>query len=122
MPVQVLDDSEVRRPPAEPIVAPDVLIVQDPTLLHQVDVFQGLQAEGYVLINSSRSIAELGLRDFLAHYRQERLLTVPATELALKHFGRPLPTETEQYVRFAYSGIDVAVIKEAMATLGKFLA
>ena len=28
----------------EPILAPDVLIVQDPTLLHQVDVFQGLQA------------------------------------------------------------------------------
>ena len=26
----------------EPISAPDVLIVQDPTLLHQVDVFEGL--------------------------------------------------------------------------------
>ena len=34
---------------------PDALIVQDPTLLHQVDVFGGLRAEGYVLINSGGS-------------------------------------------------------------------
>jgi len=50
----------------EPILAPDVLIVQDPTLLHQVDVFQGLQPDGYVLINSTRSFAELGLDDISA--------------------------------------------------------
>jgi Pyruvate/2-oxoacid:ferredoxin oxidoreductase gamma subunit len=56
-----IDDSEIRL--REPILAPDVLIVQDPTLLHQVDVFQGLQPDGYVLINSKRSFAELGLAD-----------------------------------------------------------
>lgn len=75
----------------EPIVAPDVLIVQDPTLLHQVDVFQGLKPDGFVLINSKKTFPELGLADIEARFRHERLTTVPATEMALKHLGRPLP-------------------------------
>jgi pyruvate ferredoxin oxidoreductase gamma subunit len=75
----------------EPIMAPDVLIVQDPTLLHQVDVFQGLQPEGYVLINSKRNFHALGLAEIEQRFRRERLVTVPATEIALKHLGRPLP-------------------------------
>jgi len=84
-----IDDREIRL--REPILAPDVLIVQDPTLLHQVDVFQGLQADGYVLINSKRSFDDLGLGEIAQRFRRERLLTVPATEIALKHLGRPLP-------------------------------
>jgi pyruvate ferredoxin oxidoreductase gamma subunit len=84
-----IDDREIRL--REPIVAPDVLIIQDPTLLHQVDVFQGLQPQGYVLINSKRSFEELGLRDIAERFRRERLITVPASEIALKHLGRPLP-------------------------------
>src|SRR3954452_16206859 len=35
-----IDDREIRA--GEPIAAPDALIIQDPTLLHQVDVFSGL--------------------------------------------------------------------------------
>jgi pyruvate ferredoxin oxidoreductase gamma subunit len=84
-----IDDREIRL--REPIQAPDVLIVQDPTLLHQVDVFQGLQADGYVLVNTRRSFDQLGLGEILQRYRRERLITVPATEIALKHLGRPLP-------------------------------
>ena len=84
-----IDDHEIRL--REPILAPDVLIVQDATLLHQVDVFQGLKPDGYVLINSKRSFDELGLAEIAQRFRRERLLTVPATEIALKHLGRPLP-------------------------------
>jgi pyruvate ferredoxin oxidoreductase gamma subunit len=84
-----IDDQEIRL--REPIQAPDVLIVQDPTLLHQVDVFQGLLPEGYVLINTRRNFDELGLSEITRRYRRERLITVPATEIALKHLGRPLP-------------------------------
>ena len=36
-----IDDREIRV--REPIVAPDALIIQDPTLLHQVDLFSGLR-------------------------------------------------------------------------------
>jgi len=84
-----IDDREIRL--REPILAPDVLIVQDPTLLHQVDVFQGLQPDGYVLINSKRSFDDLGVGEIAKRFHRERLLTVAATEIALKHLGRPLP-------------------------------
>ncbi|MGZ5237241.1 MAG: 2-oxoacid:acceptor oxidoreductase family protein [Caldimonas sp.] len=84
-----IDDKEIRL--REPILTPDVLIVQDPTLLHQVDVFQGLVADGYVLINTRHSFNELGLAEIATRFRHERLITVPATEIALKHLGRPLP-------------------------------
>ncbi len=84
-----IDDREIRV--REPILAPDVLIVQDPTLLHQVDVFQGLQPDGWVLINSRRSFDELGVGEIAQRFRHERLATVPATEIALRHLGRPLP-------------------------------
>jgi pyruvate ferredoxin oxidoreductase gamma subunit len=83
-----IDDREIRL--REPILAPDVLIIQDPTLLHQVDVFQGLQPDGYVLINSTRSFDELGVGDIVKRFRHERLTNVPATEIAIKHLGRPV--------------------------------
>ena len=54
-----IDDKPIRS--REPISEPDALIIQDPTLLHQVDVFSGLVPDGYILINSSRSFDELGL-------------------------------------------------------------
>jgi pyruvate ferredoxin oxidoreductase gamma subunit len=84
-----IDDQEIRL--REPIMEPDVLIVQDPTLLHQVDVFQGLKPDGYVLINTRRSFDELGLGEISQRFRHERLITVPATDIAIKQLGRPLP-------------------------------
>lgn len=85
-----IDDKEIRL--REPIMEPDALIIQDPTLLHQVDVFSGLKRpEGYILINTTRSFDELGIGEFVAGFRPERLCTVPATELALKNIGRPVP-------------------------------
>jgi pyruvate ferredoxin oxidoreductase gamma subunit len=84
-----IDDKEIRL--REPITDPDAVIVQDPTLLHQVDLFAGLGTEGYLLVNTSRSFAELGLDEFVRRFRAERLLTVPATEIAREHLGRPVP-------------------------------
>ena len=81
-----IDDREIRV--REPVVEPDALIIQDPTLLNQVDVFGGLARDGFVLINSSKSFDELGLGDFVTDFRHERLLTVPAGDLARAHTGR----------------------------------
>jgi pyruvate ferredoxin oxidoreductase gamma subunit len=75
----------------EPVAEPDALIVQDPTLLHQVDLFAGLDGAGYALINSTRGIEELGLGDLAGGFEPGRLLTVRATALAREHLGRPLP-------------------------------
>lgn len=82
-------DREIRL--REPVMTPDALIIQDPTLLHQVDLFQGLKPDGYVLINSARSFDELGVGDVVRGLRRERLCNVPASEIARKHLGRPLP-------------------------------
>jgi pyruvate ferredoxin oxidoreductase gamma subunit len=84
-----IDDRPIRL--REPILEPDALIIQDPTLLHQVAVFDGVPPDGYILINTGRTFEELDLEDIVAGFRAERLCTVPATEIALKHVGRPLP-------------------------------
>ena len=82
-------DKEIRL--REPIMEPDAIIIQDPTLLHQVDVFSGLKKVGYVLLNTQRSFDELGLGEFSNGRPPERLCTLPATEIGLKHIGRPIP-------------------------------
>jgi len=84
-----IDDKEIRL--REPVLAPDALIIQDPTLLHQVDLFKGLLSGGFILINSARTFGELGLTEFTSGFAPERLCTVPGTEIALKHVGRPVP-------------------------------
>ena len=75
----------------EPVTEPDALIIQDPTLLHQADLFAGLGRDGYMLVNSAKSFDELGLDEFVRGFRRDRLLVVPASSLALTHLGRPLP-------------------------------
>lgn len=84
-----IDDKEIRR--REPIEAPDALIIQDSTLLNSVDVFGGLKSTGYILINSTRNFDDLGIGDFVAQFPPHHVCDVGATELAMKHIGRPLP-------------------------------
>jgi pyruvate ferredoxin oxidoreductase gamma subunit len=84
-----IDEHPIRS--REPITSPDAVIVQDPTLLHQVDLFSGLGADGYLLVNSAHGLAELGLDGFAERYRPERVLAIAATELAREHVGRPVP-------------------------------
>jgi len=75
----------------EPVLAPDALIIQDPTLLHQIDVFAGVPDHAYLLLNSKKGFAELGLGDYVRRFDPVRILILPATEIALKHVGRPVP-------------------------------
>ena len=84
-----LDEKEIRL--REPIQEPDALIIQDPTLLHSVDVFQGLKENGFILINSTLGFDELGIADFIARFPPHHVCVLGATELAMKHMGRPLP-------------------------------
>ena len=67
------------------------MVVQDPTLLHQVDLFAGLEPGGFLLLNTSRTVASLGLEELARRLGAERVVTVPATEIAREHLGRPLP-------------------------------
>lgn len=82
-------DREIRL--REPIMMPDALIIQDPTLLRQIDVFAGLKKEGFVLINTKHTFEELGIADLVRDFPANRLCTLPAIDLGLKHVGRPVP-------------------------------
>lgn len=73
-----IDDRPIRT--REPVVAPDFVIIQDATLLGHVDVLAGLRPDGGVLVNAPDEAPVIG-----------GALTVPATELALRHVGRPVP-------------------------------
>jgi len=84
-----IDDREIRL--REPILEPDALIVQDPTLFKAIDVFQGLKPDGYLLVNSNRSFGDLGLTGVVAKLPPGHARTVPASELAMKHVNRPVP-------------------------------
>src|SRR5215471_12905595 len=84
-----IDDKEIRL--REPIMEPDALVVQDPTLFKAIDVCQGLKRSGYLLVNSNRGLDELHLDNIVKDLPSGHVLTVAASELALKHIGRPLP-------------------------------
>ncbi|MGZ5320610.1 MAG: 2-oxoacid:acceptor oxidoreductase family protein [Solirubrobacterales bacterium] len=96
----------------EPISRPDALIVQDPTLLHQVDLFSGLGDDGWFLLNTSRDFGELGLDETVERLRPGRALTMPASELAREHLGRPLPNAV---LLGAFSALTGVVSMDAVA-------
>ena len=82
-------DNEIRT--REPVLYPDVVIVQDPTLLPIVDVFGGLKDDGYAIINSKKSLAELGIEELAAARPKGHIVTVPASDIAREHTGRTVP-------------------------------
>lgn len=66
------------------IYEPDYVIVQDASLFASVDVLEGLKPDGLVIINTTFLASEFSVPD---HYK---VLTVPATELALEIVGKPI--------------------------------
>src|SRR3974390_3604769 len=54
-----ISDREIRL--REPIQSPDALIVQDPTLFKALDVTDGLKNDGYLIVNTARSLGEMNL-------------------------------------------------------------
>jgi len=112
-----IDDKEIRL--REPVMEPDALIIQDPALLHQADLFDGLRATGLILLNSMRSFVELGLSEFADDSRHFRLCRVPATELAQKHVGRPVPN-TALLGSFAAASGEIRLESVVAAIRAKF--
>lgn len=82
-------DTEIRL--REPIMEPDAVIIQDSTLLHSVDVFAGLKPDGFLLINSARSFAELRIIEFTDGFSPNHARCMNATDIAQRHIGRPVP-------------------------------
>lgn len=68
------------------VYTPDVVVIQDATLLRSEPVLHGLKNDGLVVLDSKRkrdeSIDENG---------EFRWLCLPASRIAERHLGRPLP-------------------------------
>lgn len=84
-----IDDQPIEL--TEPVMRPDLLIIQDPTLFHAVDVFAGLVEDGFLLVNTARELTELHIENALARLPESHAYTVAATELAVRHLGRSTP-------------------------------
>jgi pyruvate ferredoxin oxidoreductase gamma subunit len=54
-------------------------------------VFTGLRDDGYLLVNTSKSFAELHIEEPVGRLPKGHAVIVPATDFALKHIGRPVP-------------------------------
>lgn len=110
-----VSDEEIRS--HEPILEPDIIIVQDPTLLAVMDVFSGLKPGGYALINTSKTVQDLGLEGLLDITDDDKVQTVPATDIARKKLGRPLPNAALLGAMAALTGIvDLESVEEAIQT------
>lgn len=82
-------DREIRL--REPVTEPDCLIVQDPTLFKVVDVFAGLKPNGFLIVNSNKSFEELHIAEVPKRLPPGHAVIVPASDIARRHVGRPLP-------------------------------
>jgi pyruvate ferredoxin oxidoreductase gamma subunit len=108
-----IDDRPIRL--REPITNPDALIVQDPTLLHQVNLFSGLRPGGFLLVNTSRTLESLGLEEMVGRLGPEHVVAVPATELARDLLGRPLPNAALLGAFAALTGqVSLAAVADAI--------
>jgi aspartate/methionine/tyrosine aminotransferase len=79
------------------------------------------EATFYLFPNVTGAMRRKGTQD-VEGFRKLCLEEIGVSFCTRRHFGRPLPGETEQYIRFAYSGIEVPQIKEGLAKLAAFLA
>ncbi len=79
------------------------------------------EATFYLFPNVTGALKHKGIED-VEEFRKICLRETGVSFCTRRHFGRPLPGETEQYVRFAYSGIDRPMIHEGMKKLAALLS
>ena len=84
-----IDDRPIRL--REPVAEPDAVIVQDPTLLHQVDVFAGLRPDGSCCVNTGAPGRARRWATVAARAADRACSPCRPPALARDHLGRPLP-------------------------------
>ena len=70
------------------VTNPEVVVVLDPTLLRTVDVAGGLSEDGTLLVNTTKSPAEVRKE---LNLKGCKIYTVDATRIAMDCLGRPIP-------------------------------
>jgi len=100
------DDSKIRL--RSQVYEPDYIIVQDSTLIKDVDVFSGLKSGGIALINTEKEIvAEIP--------EGVKLIKIDATSIALEILGLPIANTTLMGAFAAATGeIEIEALEEAL--------
>ena len=74
----------------------------------------------YLFPNVTDVMKRKGFDDY-SEFRQAALQETGVSFCTRLHFGRPLPGESQLYIRFAYSGIDVDDIQEGLTKFKEWL-
>ena len=77
------------------ITAPDHVVIQDQTLLRNIDVTKGLKPGGWVLINGSAPPSDM------SRFERQKVATVDASRIAIRH---GLGSRTQPIVNTAMMG------------------
>lgn len=98
---------------------PDYIIVQDYTILKEVDVLEGLKEKGTVLINTEKA---LSLPD---QGGRIQWIEIPASKIAMEIMGRPLMNAallgafSEMTGEISFPSIERAVMKQFPGRIGQ---
>ncbi|NTW92572.1 MAG: pyruvate ferredoxin oxidoreductase subunit gamma [Methanoregulaceae archaeon] len=90
------------------IYEPDYIIVQDSTLIRDVNVFLGLKAGGIAIINTEKAL-------MYPFPEGVKVITIDATSIALRQLGVPITNTTLMGAFAAASGeIKLAALEDAV--------
>lgn len=111
--------------PSGPAALVDVLRTRRDAAVEGVNAIPGMhtarpEATFYLFVNVTGAMAAKGFTD-VANFATAALHQTGVSFCTRRHFGRPQPGETEQYIRLAYSGISAEDITEALGLLGEWV-
>ncbi len=75
----------------EPVATPDALIVQDSSLVRNADLLAGLDHTQLVLVNTRLTMDELKAEHLKKQVGLQKIILLPATEIALEIVKRNVP-------------------------------
>ena len=103
----------------------DVLRTRRDAAVDGVNAIPGMhtarpEATFYLFVNVTGAMQAKGFDD-VAEFATAALHETGVSFCTRRHFGRPQPGETDQYIRLAYSGISDTDITEALGLLGDWI-
>ena len=104
----------------------DVLVERRDTAVRAIDEIPGMtvavpEATFYLFPDVTEAISIVGASD-VTDFAEKALHATGVSFCTRRHFGRPQPGETRDYIRFAYSGIKSDDIRDGLGLLGQWIA
>lgn len=78
------------------------------------------KATFYLFVNVTEAMVKMGITKY-EEFRLHMLEKTGVSFCTREHFGAVLPGETDKYIRFAYSGIEVPQIREGLTKFKEYI-